>query len=49
MILRSTYMWSDNNPAAQAAHWFDWKRLGPALTRVLRRHGTLAIWVSIIG
>ncbi|KAL5521056.1 hypothetical protein ACEPAG_8978 [Sanghuangporus baumii] len=30
--------------AAQAAHWFDWKRLWPELARVLRPYGTVAIW-----
>ncbi|KAF7309836.1 S-adenosyl-L-methionine-dependent methyltransferase [Mycena indigotica] len=30
---------------AQAAHWFDWERLWPELTRVLRHGGTAAFWV----
>ncbi|KAJ7066564.1 hypothetical protein C8F01DRAFT_707206 [Mycena amicta] len=31
--------------AAQAAHWFDWERLWPELSRVLRHGGTVALWV----
>ncbi|KAJ7091396.1 hypothetical protein B0H15DRAFT_948348 [Mycena belliarum] len=31
--------------AAQAAHWFDWARLWPELSRVLRHGGTVAFWV----
>ncbi|KAJ7247624.1 S-adenosyl-L-methionine-dependent methyltransferase [Mycena haematopus] len=31
--------------AAQAAHWFDWQRLWPELSRVLRHGGTVAFWV----
>ncbi|KAJ6591521.1 hypothetical protein DFH09DRAFT_1137236 [Mycena vulgaris] len=31
--------------AAQAAHWFDWERLWPELSRVLRHGGTAAFWV----
>ncbi|KAJ7890480.1 hypothetical protein B0H14DRAFT_2432726 [Mycena olivaceomarginata] len=31
--------------AAQAAHWFDWNRLWPELSRVLRHGGTVAFWV----
>ncbi|KAJ7247623.1 hypothetical protein B0H12DRAFT_1124752 [Mycena haematopus] len=30
---------------AQAAHWFDWHRLWPELSRVLRHGGTVAFWV----
>lgn len=30
--------------SAQAAHWFDWKKLWPEAARVLRQHGTLAVW-----
>ncbi|EJD07831.1 S-adenosyl-L-methionine-dependent methyltransferase [Fomitiporia mediterranea MF3/22] len=30
--------------AAQAAHWFNWKVLWPELARVLRPHGTVAVW-----
>ncbi|KAG9074453.1 hypothetical protein FS749_013989 [Ceratobasidium sp. UAMH 11750] len=30
--------------AAQAAHWFDYKRLFPELARVLKPGGTVAIW-----
>ncbi|KAL8815824.1 MAG: hypothetical protein Q9223_005085, partial [Gallowayella weberi] len=30
--------------AAQAAHWFDYKRLFPEMTRVLRKGGTVAFW-----
>ncbi|KAJ7446694.1 S-adenosyl-L-methionine-dependent methyltransferase [Mycena latifolia] len=31
--------------AAQAAHWFDWQRMWPELSRVLRHGGTAAFWV----
>ncbi|KAJ6518850.1 S-adenosyl-L-methionine-dependent methyltransferase [Mycena sanguinolenta] len=31
--------------AAQAAHWFDWDRLWPELSRVLRHGGTVAFWI----
>ncbi|CAK5268425.1 unnamed protein product [Mycena citricolor] len=31
--------------AAQAAHWFDWEKLWPELSRVLRYGGTAAFWV----
>ncbi|KAF7308862.1 S-adenosyl-L-methionine-dependent methyltransferase [Mycena kentingensis (nom. inval.)] len=31
--------------AAQAAHWFDWERLWPELSRVVRHGGTVAFWV----
>ncbi|KAK7025263.1 S-adenosyl-L-methionine-dependent methyltransferase [Favolaschia claudopus] len=31
--------------AAQAAHWFDWERLWPELSRVLNYGGTVAFWV----
>ncbi|KAJ7654386.1 hypothetical protein DFH06DRAFT_513091 [Mycena polygramma] len=31
--------------AAQAAHWFDWERLWPELSRVLTYGGTAAFWV----
>jgi len=30
--------------SAQAAHWFDWKRLWPELARVLRKNATVAFW-----
>lgn len=30
--------------SAQAAHWFDWKKLWPEAARVLRTHGTIAAW-----
>jgi len=30
--------------SAQAAHWFDWKKLWPEAARVLRKSGTLAVW-----
>ncbi|KAJ8082351.1 trans-aconitate methyltransferase 1 [Marasmius tenuissimus] len=31
--------------AAQAAHWFNWPKLWPELSRVLRPYGTVAFWV----
>ncbi|KAF8154457.1 S-adenosyl-L-methionine-dependent methyltransferase [Crassisporium funariophilum] len=31
--------------AAQAAHWFDWKKVWPEVNRVLRPGGTAAFWV----
>ncbi|KAJ7623185.1 S-adenosyl-L-methionine-dependent methyltransferase [Roridomyces roridus] len=31
--------------AAQAAHWFDWERMWPELSRVLKYGGTAAFWV----
>ncbi|KAJ7504335.1 S-adenosyl-L-methionine-dependent methyltransferase [Mycena galericulata] len=31
--------------AAQAAHWFDWDRMWPELSRVLKYGGTAAFWV----
>nr|GAT45722.1 S-adenosyl-L-methionine-dependent methyltransferase [Mycena chlorophos] len=31
--------------SAQAAHWFDWHRLWPELSRVLRPAGTVALWI----
>jgi SAM-dependent methyltransferase len=31
--------------AAQAAHWFDWSKVWPETSRVLRRGGTAAFWV----
>ncbi|KAJ7765512.1 S-adenosyl-L-methionine-dependent methyltransferase [Mycena maculata] len=31
--------------AAQAAHWFEWDRLWPELSRVLKHGGTVAFWV----
>ncbi|KAJ7224230.1 hypothetical protein GGX14DRAFT_424756 [Mycena pura] len=31
--------------AAQAAHWFDWEKLWPELSRVLRYGGTVAFWI----
>ncbi|EKM53279.1 uncharacterized protein PHACADRAFT_259518 [Phanerochaete carnosa HHB-10118-sp] len=30
--------------SAQAAHWFDWKKLWPEAARVLRTNGTIAAW-----
>ncbi|GJE92486.1 S-adenosyl-L-methionine-dependent methyltransferase [Phanerochaete sordida] len=30
--------------SAQAAHWFDWKKLWQESARVLRTHGTIAAW-----
>ena len=30
--------------AAQAAHWFDWRRFYPEVRRVLRPGGVLAVW-----
>lgn len=30
--------------AGQAAHWFDYQRLWPEMSRLLRREGTLAFW-----
>ncbi|CAL1711001.1 unnamed protein product [Somion occarium] len=30
--------------SAQAAHWFDWTRLWPETSRVLRRDGSIAVW-----
>ncbi|KAH8110949.1 S-adenosyl-L-methionine-dependent methyltransferase [Phellopilus nigrolimitatus] len=30
--------------SAQAAHWFDWKKLWPELARILRKNGTVAFW-----
>ncbi|KLO18265.1 hypothetical protein SCHPADRAFT_820169 [Schizopora paradoxa] len=30
--------------SAQAAHWFDWNRLWPELSRVLRKNATVAFW-----
>lgn len=33
---------------AQAAHWFDWSKVWPETSRVLRKNGTAAFWVSII-
>ncbi|KAF8191267.1 S-adenosyl-L-methionine-dependent methyltransferase [Pholiota molesta] len=31
--------------AAQAAHWFDWSKVWPETSRVLRKNGTSAFWV----
>ncbi|KAF9481760.1 S-adenosyl-L-methionine-dependent methyltransferase [Pholiota conissans] len=31
--------------AAQAAHWFDWSKVWPETSRVLRKNGTAAFWV----
>lgn len=31
--------------SAQAAHWFDWQKVWPEVARVLRKDGTIAIWV----
>lgn len=36
-------MW--HGTTAQAAHWFDWERFWPEVARVLRKGGTLAVWV----
>ena len=33
---------------AQAAHWFDWKKLWPELARILRKNGSVAIWVRFL-
>jgi len=30
--------------SAEAAHWFDWRRLWPELARILRTNGTVAFW-----
>lgn len=32
-------------PTAQAAHWFDWSKLWPELSRTMRPGGTAAFWV----
>ncbi|OJA20052.1 hypothetical protein AZE42_13044 [Rhizopogon vesiculosus] len=31
--------------AAQACHWFDWSKMWPELTRVLRKNGSAAFWI----
>ncbi|KAF8962067.1 S-adenosyl-L-methionine-dependent methyltransferase [Flammula alnicola] len=31
--------------AAQAAHWFDWNKVWPEMSRVLRPGGTAAFWI----
>ncbi|TFK65915.1 hypothetical protein BDN72DRAFT_844961 [Pluteus cervinus] len=31
--------------AAQAAHWFDWSKVWPELSRTLRPNGTAAFWI----
>lgn len=30
---------------AQASHWFDWSKLWPEASRILRKDGILAVWV----
>ncbi|KAG6828370.1 hypothetical protein H0H92_008212 [Tricholoma furcatifolium] len=30
--------------SAQAGHWFNWEKVWPEITRVLRKNGTAAIW-----
>ncbi|KAJ3481479.1 hypothetical protein NLI96_g7625 [Meripilus lineatus] len=30
--------------SAQAAHWFDWAKLWPEVSRILREDGSIAIW-----
>ncbi|KAG6840015.1 hypothetical protein C0991_009571 [Blastosporella zonata] len=30
---------------SQAAHWFDWEKVWPEVSRVLRRNGTFAAWI----
>ncbi|KII85655.1 hypothetical protein PLICRDRAFT_115646 [Plicaturopsis crispa FD-325 SS-3] len=31
--------------AAQACHWFDWKKMWPETARVLRKNGSAAYWI----
>lgn len=31
---------------AQSAHWFDWNKVWPEISRVLRPGGTTSVWVS---
>lgn len=33
---------------AQACHWFNWEKVWPEVTRILRTGGTAAFWVGII-
>lgn len=38
-------MW--HGAIAQAAHWFNWEKFWPEVARVLRKDGTLAVWVRL--
>lgn len=43
---RVTGKFSTRGFLAQSAHWFDWNKVWPEISRILRPGGTVSIWVG---